>query len=351
MPMPRIQMKLSRRAGLIVILIFAFAEVSFAISLEEYRQRVKSAIDSLETLRSGEESGLSQNDSSKQTNIQKVREALPPKTIVEWNGTKYFVDNSWLDNQLKELERAGTSKPAAIAAITNAQERLGALDRHLTNIDADKLNSNKAAMRDQLASILMRPEYQRTVKTESALDRLLRLFERLLSRLLPKRNQMSPGSATAVSTISQIVVIAIALAVIAYAVSRLAPRFLKGRKPKKAPKEKARVVLGERLEPDRSAADLLAEAEALARSGDLRGAIRRGYIALLVELSDRKIISLEQHKTNRDYLRSVRGIGNLHRHMESLTNNFEVHWYGLAPAEEHDWIAFRAGYKETLTSS
>jgi hypothetical protein len=37
--------------------------------------------------------------------------------------------------------------------------------------------------------------------------------------------------------------------------------------------------------------------------------------------------------------------------MEVLTNNFELHWYGLAPADENDWAAFRAGYKEAITSA
>jgi hypothetical protein len=173
----------------------------------------------------------------------------------------------------------------------------------------------------------------------------------LISRLLPKQSPVGESGATAISRISQILVILIALAAIGYAAWLFVPRFLKRRPARKTVKETARVVLGEELEPDQSAADLLAQAEALARSGDLRGAIRRGYIALLVELADRKLISLAQHKTNRDYLRSVKGSGSLHRKMESLTNNFELHWYGLVPAEEHDWVAFRAGYKDTLTSS
>ena len=72
---------------------------------------------------------------------------------------------------------------------------------------------------------------------------------------------------------------------------------------------------------------------------------------MLVELGDRKIISLAQHKTNRDYLRAVRSIEPLHRNMEKLTNNFELHCYGLAPASENEWLAFRNGYKEALSST
>ena len=51
-------------------------------------------------------------------------------------------------------------------------------------------------------------------------------------------------------------------------------------KAKKKTTQKARIVLGEKLEPDQSASDLLSAAEALARRGELRAAIRKAYIAL-----------------------------------------------------------------------
>jgi hypothetical protein len=109
-----------------------------------------------------------------------------------------------------------------------------------------------------------------------------------------------------------------------------------------------RIVLGERLEPDQTAADLLAQAESLARNGDLRGAIRKAYIALLCELGDRKIVSLAQHTTNRDYLNSVRERVHLYSSMRRLTSSFELHWYGFQPPAENDWNEFRSGYQQAL---
>ena len=107
--------------------------------------------------------------------------------------------------------------------------------------------------------------------------------------------------------------------------------------------------MGEKLEPDQSAVDLLAEAEALAQRGELRAAIRKAYIALLVELGERKIISLAQHKTNRDYLGAVRDRESLYTYVKQLTDSFERHWYGFANATDADWHAFRDGYKQALT--
>ena len=127
-----------------------------------------------------------------------------------------------------------------------------------------------------------------------------------------------------------------------------APKLRRARGSRKKPKPEPRVVLGERLEPDQSAIDLLSEAEALARRGELRAAIRKAYIALLVELGDRKIISLAEHKTNRDYLRAVRDRESLHGKMIKLTDSFERHWYGFAEANNTDWTEFRARYSDAL---
>jgi type II secretory pathway component HofQ len=149
----------------------------------------------------------------------------------------------------------------------------------------------------------------------------------------------------------QIVLIAACVTAIAFLIWRFAPRYLSSRRGKKKPKREARIVLGERLEPDQTAADLLAQAEALARSGDLRAAIRKAYIALLCELGDRKVVSLAQHKTNRDYLNSVREKTRLYSFMRQLTSSFELHWYGFQPAAENDWNEFRNVYQQALKAS
>ena len=108
--------------------------------------------------------------------------------------------------------------------------------------------------------------------------------------------------------------------------------------------------MGEKLAADENAQTLFDEAEALARNGNLRGAIRKGYIALLCELSDRKIIGLAQHKTNRDYLRDVRKKDELYRNMNGLTTSFERHWYGFDDANENDWQEFKQIYQKAVNS-
>src|SRR6185503_5460192 len=152
-----------------------------------------------------------------------------------------------------------------------------------------------------------------------------------------------------ISVIARILVLALAALVILYVLKIVLSWFIgRSSNPKRKKVKEPRIVLGERLEPDATATDLLAEAETLARQGDLRAAIRKAYIALLVELGDRKLISLAHHKTNRDYLNSLRSVPQLHSRMRGLTESFERHWYGFASATPNDWQDFRADYLAAL---
>ena len=332
-----------------LLLILVCASASFAIPLGEYRERVRKAIASLDLLHEMDELQTpSQKGEFVLTNIRAAREALLFKEAVEWNGARFNVDNSWLEVELKALEQLSSVDINRSAGLERVLERLQAIAERLAEIEKSETSSSptRAEMNERLTAILRRPEYARTVKEESALSRLWRQFAKWIASIFPRRAPLDPNSARGLSRVAQIFVLAIALAAIIYVLRKFLPHLLRQSLTKKASKPRARVVLGEQLEPDQSAADLLAQAEALARAGDLRGAIRRGYIALLVELADRKIISLAQHKTNRDYLGAMRENQGLHRNMETLTNNFEQHWYGDVPAEESDWAAFRAGYKE-----
>lgn len=344
----------ARRHFLALLLLLFWATSSLAIPFNEYRDHVRKAIESLNLLTQNKE-GLSdaQLTESWSATLSSARAALPREEIVEWQSTSFTTDNSWFDDNLKEFEEAKESEAVRSRLLDQIRERLQALSERLEETANGQQNPglSEDEIKGRLAAILQRSEYATEANKPSALERLMRWIVELMNKLLPRNRQLSPGRARAISVTAQIVVAALALAVIVYVVWLAVPRLLRKREPRKKKKAEARVVLGERLEPDQSGTDLLAEAEALARAGDLRGAIRKGYIALLVELGDRKVISLAQYKTNRDYLRSVRDIESLHGNMLKLTSSFEQHWYGLAQASETDWTAFRAFYRAALASS
>ncbi len=344
----------ARRATLICALLLIWFPTTFASSLDEYRDRVAKGIAALEVLRDSDPLPAgSKREQLVAANIHLIRTLLPPAGIVEWQGTSFRIDNNWLEEQLRKIENTTITEDQHNVLIDQTLERLRGLQARFDEIDKSQSDKvpNKGEMRERLADVLARSEYARTVKEESALKKMLRQLFEWIGKLFPKGRALSPGTANVATRLAQFFVIGLALAAIGYATWMFAPRFLKRNKTKKSGPAEARIVLGERLEPDQSAADLLAEAEALARAGDLRGAIRRGYIALLIELADRKLISLAQHKTNHDYLRSVREMRDLHQNMERLTNNFEQHWYGLVPPNENDWLAFRAGYRAAVSTN
>jgi Domain of unknown function (DUF4129) len=337
----------------LLLLFISCAGAQAAVSPAEYRARLGQATIALDSLSSFDEGvGERERNTRIASTLREVRRAVPPTLAVEGNGESVEVNNQWLHDALKEYERLPPSDARREEVLRSATERLHALGERLDEVlkaepgGAESKDEEKA----RLAAILRRAEYDKTVQ-ESAIARLWERFKRWLRSLFPEREpvEREPGRRIPlVTNVVQIVVIALALAVIAYAAWKLLPRFLRGRGRRKREKREARVVLGERLAPDETASDILAEAEKLARAGDIRGAIRKGYIALLCELGDRKLLRLAQHKTNRDYLRALSDHRTLYGEVRLLTDSFENHWYGTAPGTENDWAAFRMHYRQAL---
>lgn len=338
-----------KRTSLALFWLLLLAPVAQAISIKEYQDQVGRAVTALDSLAQTDEdeSAFDYAQRSAET-VQGVRTVLPRYQTVEWEGTSFNVDNAWLH---EELDKLANVQPAAQAqAIERVKERLQAVADRLTEAQQPAgANVDKAEASRKLAAILQRPEYAQKAKGQSFLSRLIDRLVKWLQQLFPKPKPLSPGSAGIFSQIAQVLVILLALGVLAYVLKLFLPRLRRTQRAKKKEKKVARIVLGETLRPDQSANDLLAEAEGLARRGDLRAAIRKAYIALLVELGDRKIISLAQHKTNQDYLRSVRDKQPLYGDVKQLTDSFERHWYGFASATESDWEVFRSGYRRTLS--
>jgi len=320
-----------------------------AIPISEYQKQIRQAVTALDTLTLREETEDNETyDRRSLETVSGVRNLIPQTQTVDWAGSSFKVDNSWLHQDLNKL---GTvmkrERPELLLRIT---QRLGALDERITELQEPSAGNNptKAETSRKLAEILNRPEYAYQAKQESALARFMKWLMEWLQKWFPQPKPFSPGSVSWLSKIAQVVVIVLSLALLAYVIKLFMPRLLRQGKPKKKDKQRARIVLGEKLEPDQSATDILSEAEALARRGELRAAIRKAYIALLVELGDRKVISLAQSKTNRDYLRAVREVHPLYGNVKQLTESFERHWYGLVHATETDWVAFRSAYEQAL---
>lgn len=321
-----------------------------AATIADYRHRVSEAITVIEQLQSAHVDEYLSSPERVNSSLARIREELPLKETVTLDSQSVVVDNTWLHEALQNYEKPGNSKLNRVEALARIEERLRALDEKLEEVQQRKpAAADKDADKGKLAEILRRPDFNRPATPEdSALGRLWERFLRWLISLFPTVKPITPGGSPFISGLAQVIIVLACLSAIAILIWKFGPRYLSNRRGKKKPKREARIVLGERLEPDQTSADLLAQAEMLARGGDLRAAIRKAYIALLCELGDRKVVSLAQHKTNRDYLNSVRERTTLYHSMRKLTSSFELHWYGFQPAAESDWQEFRSGYQQAL---
>lgn len=332
--------------GLVILAaqLFLFPLSVAAIPISEYQQNLKNAYSELYALYEADEEDAEYSAKLTKT-LEGIRTALPAEQQIETGAEVYTVNNAALHEDLDNFEKSDDQGES----IRQLLEKIHALEqRVIERTSASAQGESKGWAKSRIESILARPEYASGPRGPNALTRLITDIYNWIRGLFPQRQSMDPGRAISVSRVVQFAIVGLALLLLLYVAANLLRRFKRTRKYKAPKKREARIVLGERLEPDQTSTNLLSEAEALARRGELRAAIRKGYIALLVELGDRKLISLAQHKTNRDYLRGLRDAPHIHSQMRGLTDSFERHWYGFVEANENDWQQFRAGYIATL---
>lgn len=337
---------------------FLFLPVhGFAKTLAEYRTSVKSAGDFTEELLDYVSDVLDEGERDieyEREVLAGMRKTLPVTEKVEWEGTSVETGNQWLEAKLKAFEEETKDWEKRRLILTEISERLSAIEKKIDQLEKPALEErSKDEEKRRLAEILRREEYRKPEeKQESWFERMQKKVRDWFNEKFPRAN-VPEGAARGLSSVSfglQMLLYALVLGFIAFLIYRFAP-FLADRFRRREKEEKGeRIILGEKLAADEDAQTIFEEAEALARSGNLRGAIRKGYIALLCELSDRKIIGLAQHKTNRDYLRDVRKKHELYQNMNGLTTSFERHWYGFDDADENDWNEFKQIYQKTISN-
>jgi hypothetical protein len=353
---------------IILILIFAvFAPVgavsAFAGSLSEYRQKIQTVREELDFLRGHDEETETAAEirAEEKAVLTEIRKVLPPTETVKLSptaaaGADFEIAHDWLLARLKAFEEEPQSAKRN-AILNEVVERLAAIEYKLGELEKQEIAArSKDEDKQKLREILARPEYQKPEEQkENFLQKAWRDFWEWLGKVFPKAKPVEGGeaaSARPLSLVLQLLLWGVALGLIAFLIYRFAP-FLRARfLTREKTKEKRRVILGETLTENQTSGDLFGEAEKLAGEGNQRAAIRKGYIALLCELSDRKIIGLAENKTNRDYLRDLRrrrqSSSALYRNMTALTDSFERVWYGFRDAKEQDWESFKEKYQETV---
>lgn len=329
-----------------VVSIHGLATVA---SLEDYQKRVvvtRSTVGELRDASIEEQADADYQDAK----IRTIRNLLPRSEIVEGSSGETEVDNRWLHNDLDILNEKYN--------LNDRMEILGRIDERLRSIQvrivelisATAATTTKDEDKRLLAEILAREEYQKAAPAdESLFQKWIREFVEWLAKMFPKLNiDPSPaGGMGSLSFVLQVLLFVLLAAAIGFFIYRFLPMFA-GRNPTKGSHSKSdRIILGERIGDMESASDLFAEAERLARNGELRLAIRKAYIATLCDLGDRNIIGLARHKTNRDYLRDVSSRRELSEDLGGMTGDFENYWYGSLETDSSAWERFRERYYKT----
>ncbi len=347
-----------RRAAInLGIFFFVFVPLpGFAATLAQYSENISYAKDlTIEMLYpDAENMSAAEYLKFERETLSEIRKALPKNEKVEWRETSIETDNQWLSDKLDVLENEAENSSKREQILTEIYERLDAIELKLEELENPSTQiRTKDEDKQKLAEILRREEFQKPeAKTESLFQKIIRKINQWFAEFFPRPNlpESSAKGFQSFSFILQMLLYAAILGAIGFLIYRFAPLFANRFRQREKNEKQDRVILGERLAENETAQNLFSQAEKLAREGDMRGAIRKGYVALLCELNDRKIIGLAQHKTNRDYLRDVRPRRELYENMNGLTSNFERHWYGFESANQTDWEEFRKDYKKAVNS-
>jgi hypothetical protein len=283
-----------------------------------------------------------------------VRRSLPITEKIEISRGVIETSNGWLHSELDKFERDsfGNMRILILSAIS---ERLAGIISHAEELErAGRSARSKDDDKQKLNEILSREEYQKPAASdESLFQRWLREFLEWLAGLFPRPN-ISPSASAGLQPLAlvlQVFIYGLIIALVGFLIYRFAPGVAARFSRREKETQSGRVILGERIEASASALDLFSEAESLARRGELRAAIRKGYIALLCDLADRKIIGLARHKTNRDYLREVRKRSSTFARMKNATGSFERHWYGFRDPRPDEWDEFIEQCRSALNGS
>lgn len=335
------------------LIIFVCVSVAPAETISVYRAKIHNAKLLVDDLFYGDEdeSGAAQKSSNERETLKKIRLALPASEKVESKNISVETQNKWFVEQLDAYEKE-TDASKRTEILSGISERLGAVEAEIGALESSTAAARtKDEDKRKLTEILSREEYKKPEPpAENIFQKIWRKISEWLDGVFPKSSPFSipEGGLSSLSFFLQIIIYLLVFGAISFLIYKFAP-FLSakfGRYKKESKSE--RVVLGETLAADADSHTLFAEAEKLAREGQLRAAIRKGYIALLCDLSDRKIIGLAKNKTNRDYLRDVRPRTEIFDEMKNLTTNFERNWYGFGTPKEKDWEEFRENYGRVI---
>jgi len=329
---------MTRALAPILCFVLLAADAAASSRLLNYENRVVRAAEQIERIKADREYG--------EEGINHIKGLLPRSEQIDFEGQVVSVDNNWLHEMLDSYN-SEKDPQQKIAKLNELSGRLRSLDDHLRRTEADSsLDSNDAG--ERIREILSRPAYQPEPETAAGaflrkavrkirefVGQIYSALTRLLERLL--------GAGAGNGWIGKVLLVLILLLGVLAVV-----RFGRMIRRPQGKRKKTRVVLGEEVALDSTSKELAEAGLAAARAGDFRTAVRKLYVSLLYELSERGLIELEDSATNHEYLRKAARFAGIAAPMRYLTERFDYVWYGMFPASEDDFADYFARYMEAM---
>ncbi len=327
-----------KRVVTTILLIFIFvAQAAAASTLLNYQIRVHRAVEQVERMK--------KDNVYLEEGVSTIKSLIPLSEQVEMDGRDVTVDNQWLYDDLEGLEAVNITQTDRQAILDDLKEKLDALDNQLVQAeDISKEGAAKQQLQARVKKILADDKYKEkkddwlTAKIKEIRQKVKDFLIDLYLKII---NALFGASAQGGWAIRLVFVVMLFIA--GFFIVRMALQF-KWRK--KRPGKKT--VLGEEIDEDMKPSDFADAAIAAARSGDFRTGIRKLYIALLYELSERNLIELDANATNREYLSKLAKFATILPAMGYLTDRFDYFWYGMFPSSEADFSSYLNTYREAL---
>ena len=295
-----------------------------SLTVDEYRGELRAAIATL--------AASSEDDAA--AAIEDLQEHFAAITQVEYSPGEVVT----LRPILRDLETAsepGISLGEDAQRYSPKEVALMRLQGVVAQLDATP-GDNTAARLAILTEVLARPEFNTPM---SLWDRFWQWLTNLISDLLPEARASTNAGWLAllirlVPWIITVVIIAAVIWLLTYWLQRVLSTFVID----------ARLTeLAVEGDLPTSATEARQQARAAAQSGNYRDAVRRLYLAALLQLTEHDLITYERSLTNREVLIRVASDSPIRAHLAPVVATFDQVWYGV---HEPDMATFRAYEQE-----
>lgn len=291
------------------------------LSLVEYRAELNAAITELEN--------VAEEDA--ESTLEPLQEHFAKITQVELPTGEVIELSSILDD-LTPFADEGLSLGGETRLYSPREVALARIQAAVAQLDAAPYD-NSAARLATLKEILARPEFNRPM---SLWDRFWQWLENLLSRWWP---DSQPGEGVGllawllriVPWIIAVIIVTAVIWLLSYWLQRLLRAFVTDARSKS--------LLGDEDLP-RSSAEARQQARAAAQSGLYRDAVRRLYLAALLQLAEHDLITYERSLTNREVLSRLPNDSPIRPHLEPVVATFDQVWYGVFEPDQATFTAY-----------